>query len=383
MLLRRPLIRSASTVATRRVLVTGATGQIGLELVSLLKSRLNGRTGTGEPLVLATDLHATVPPGLAATPYTRLDVTDAGAVRALVKEHRVDTIVHLASLLSVTGEQNPALAMRVNRGGAEAVLEAAAEFKCKVFAPSTIAAFGPSTPRDATPDLTIMRPTTIYGVTKVYLELLGDYYNKKFGVDFRSVRYPGVISWKALPGGGTTDYAVNIFYDAIKTGKYECFLGPDSALPMMCVLLCARGSGDSGVARCGRGGAALLHPPPSNPFFSLTTPLPHFRYMPDALEAAVRLIDAPAEKLRHRTYNVTGVSFTPKELGAALSAEMVRAGRAPLQLSYKPDFRQAIADSWPRSLDDSHAREDWGWKHQFDCASMTRDMYTNLVKKLQ
>jgi threonine 3-dehydrogenase len=335
-----PASRAFSTradIVTRRVLVTGATGQIGAELVPLLRARL---ASTADSVVIATDVKPASAAGDASSAhYAQLDVTDAAALDSLVKKHDIDTIVHLASLLSVTGEQHPALAMRVNRGGAENVLEAAAARKLKVFAPSTIAAFGPTTPRDLTPDVTVMRPTTIYGVTKVYLELLGEYYVKKFGVDFRSVRYPGIISHKALPGGGTTDYAVNIFYDAIKTGKFECFLGPDSALPMM--------------------------------------------YMPDALDAAVQLIEAPLGRLSQRTYNVTGCSFTPKEQAAVLSRVMVAAGKAPLLMTYKPDFRQAIADSWPRSLDDSIARRDWGWAPKFDCEAMTRDMYKELVQKIR
>jgi len=334
--LRRLLSTSRPLGPSRRILVTGANGQIGAELVPLLRARLAAHDGA---TVVATDL-ALPAPSTPAAPAAVLDVTDASALDALVARHSVDTIVHLASLLSVTGERQPALAMRVNRGGAENVLEvAAARGGLRVFAPSTIAAFGPSTPRDATPDVTVMRPTTIYGVTKVYLELLGEYYTAKFGVDFRSVRYPGIISHRAAPGGGTTDYAVNIFYDALARGAYTSFLGPASALPMM--------------------------------------------YMPDALDAAVDLLDAPAAALTQRTYNVTGVSFTPAELGAALSAEMVRAGRAPLRLGYAPDFRQAIADSWPRSLDDSAARRDWGWAPKFGLDAMVKDMFAELAKKVK
>lgn len=328
---------SSSTSAarpSRRILVTGATGQIGAELVPLLRSRVSCLS---DSIVIASDVKVSPVAGDAF--YSQLDITDAAALNSLIAKHDIDTIVHLASLLSVTGELHPGLAMRVNRGGAENVLEAAAARKLKVFAPSTIAAFGPSTPRDNTPDLTIMRPTTIYGVTKVYLELLGEYYVSKFGVDFRSVRYPGIISHRALPGGGTTDYAVNIFYDAIRTGGYECFLREDTALPMM--------------------------------------------YMPDALDAAVQLIEADAACLTQRTYNITGCSFTPREQAAELSKAMVAAGKAPLKMTYKPDFRQTIADTWPCSLDDSKARKDWGWKPKFDCATMTNDMYKELSNKLK
>ena len=304
----RASLRGFSTAAPRatsRVLVTGATGQIGMELVAVLQQRLKGRAGS---LVLATDIKGSSE-ALGGVPFETLDVTDGAKLLALCRAQGIDTVVHLASLLSATGEQQPELAMHVNRGGAEAVLKAAKELRLKVFAPSTIAAFGPSTPRDGTPDLTVMRPTTMYGLTKVYLELLGEYYAAKFGVDFRSVRYPGIISHLALPGGGTTDYAVEIFYEALRKGAYTSFLSEHTALPMM--------------------------------------------YMPDALDAAVNLLDAPRAALTQRVYNVTGCSFTPGQLGAAVSAEMVAMGRKPLAMAYKPDFRQAIADTWPRSLDDS------------------------------
>ena len=324
---------STASRPTTRVLVTGATGQIGLELVPLLRSRLSSRPGS---LVLATDIKPS--PELQGSAFATLDVTDAATLNSLVVTHKIDTVVHLASLLSATGEKNPTLAMHVNRGGAEAVLEAAKAHRLKVFAPSTIAAFGPSTPQDATPDLTIMRPTTMYGVTKVYLELLGEYYAAKFGVDFRSVRYPGIISHKALPGGGTTDYAGEIFYEALRKGEYTSFLRADAALPMM--------------------------------------------YMPDALDAALDLMEAPKASLTQSVYNVTGCSFTPKELGEAVSRELVAMGRAPLKMSYAPDFRQGIADTWPRSLSDAPARKDWGWNPKFDLNRMTKDMITELHKRL-
>jgi threonine 3-dehydrogenase len=322
--------RFASTVTSTkppRVLVTGANGQIGVELVPFLRSRY------GAANVLATDIRYS--PVLApAGPFAYLDVTDSSAVQKLVVEHGATTVIHLASLLSAVGERNPALAMRVNARGAENILDAAAQHGLKVFAPSTIAVFGASTPRDMTPDPTIMRPSTIYGVTKVYLELLGDYYSTKFGVDFRSLRYPGIISNKALPGGGTTDYAVEIYYEALKKNKYSCFLSANTMLPMM--------------------------------------------YMPDCIRGSVELIEADRSRLTQNTYNMTAVSFTPAELAAAIAK--IQPG---FSISYAPDFRQKIADSWPRSINDEKARKDWGWKPEFDLHKMSVDMLQELGKTVK
>ena len=298
---------------TRRILVTGSSGQIGQELVPYLREYYGAHN------VIASDVR---PPTRTkgtnngdyrlAGDFVYCDVVDADNLARVVLEHSIDTIVHNASLLSAVGEQNPQLAIRVNSRGIENVLEVARSQGVSVFAPSTIAVFGPSTQRENTPDDTIMRPTTIYGTTKVYLELLGEYYHSKYGVDFRSMRYPGIISSKTMPGGGTTDYAVEIFYQAVKTKKYTSFLGEDSSLPMM--------------------------------------------YMPDCLRATRKLIDAPASALKRRVYNITSMSFTPKELAASIQKLVPE-----FQIEYKPDFRQKIADSWPSSLDDNHAREDWGW----------------------
>jgi len=295
-----------------------------MELVPFLRARYGSADS-----VVATDINAFAGDG----PFSYLDVTDAAAMDKIIVEHRVVTVIHLASLLSAVGEKNPKLAQKVNVRGIENVLEIAAARKLRVFAPSTIAVFGPSTPRHDTPDPTIMRPTTIYGTTKVYLELLGEYYNAKFGVDFRSLRYPGIISNAALPGGGTTDYAVEIFYRALESSKYTCFLKPDTALPMM--------------------------------------------YMPDCIRATVELLEAPPHALKQRVYNLTAVSFTPEQLGAEIKKLM-----PGFSMDYKPDFRQAIADSWPATIDDSKARKDWGWKHEYGTPEMAKDMLSALSKRL-
>lgn len=322
----RMMTTAAANTKAPRVLLTGSTGQIGVELAAMMRARY------GADNVVASDIK--VPAGsLKEGKFVYLDVCDADSIHKVVVENEIDTIVHLASLLSAVGEKNPHLAMRVNVRGSENVLEVANQHKLKVFIPSTIAVYGPSTPKDMTPDETVLRPTTIYGTTKVYMELLGEYYHRKFGVDFRSVRYPGIISNLALPGGGTTDYAVDIYYSALQKNSYKCFLNAWTALPMM--------------------------------------------YMPDCLRGTIELIEAPKEQLTQRVYNMTAMSFTPGEVASSILKY-----KPGFNCTYEPDMRQAIADSWPKSIDDSKARADWGWQPEFDLDAMTRDMLTSLAPRL-
>jgi nucleoside-diphosphate-sugar epimerase len=269
-------------------------------------------------------------------PFEFVDCTNADALAAVVKKHKIERIYHLAALLSAVAEANPQAAWNVNINGLYNVLEVAREHKCSVFTPSSIGAFGLSTPQDGTPQDTIQRPNTMYGVTKVAGELLCDYYFKRFGVDTRGVRYPGIISNVTLPGGGTTDYAVEIFYEAIKHGRYTCFLKQGTKLDMM--------------------------------------------YMPDALKAALDLMDADPAKLKHRNaFNVTAMSFAPEEIAAEVKKHIPN-----FTMDYKVDpVRQAIAESWPNYMDDSAAREEWGWKPEYDLPAMCKDMIEVLSKKLK
>ncbi len=307
-----------------RTLVTGALGQIGSELVVALRER------HGADQVVASDIRMPQPSN-GDGPFEYVDCTVRRMVDEVVRKYEVGTIYHLASLLSATAEEKPHTAWDVNMGGLYRVLEVARENHCAVFFPSSIGAFGPTTPKDHTPQDTIQRPTTMYGVTKVAGELLCDYYQRRFGVDTRGVRYPGLISYVAPPGGGTTDYAVEIFYEAIRNKRYTCFLGPDTCLDMM--------------------------------------------YMPDAIKAAVDLMNADPMRLAHRNaFNVTAVNFTPEQLAAEIRKHIPK-----FTIEYRIDpVRQAIADSWPNSLDDSAAREEWGWNPEYDLESMTRDMLENL-----
>jgi nucleoside-diphosphate-sugar epimerase len=313
---------------SNKILVTGACGQIGSELVPALRALYGGEN------VVATDIEETNPALREAGPFEFLDVTQRGAIGAVVDRFNIGTIYHLAAILSATGEKKPQLAWGVNINGLYKILEIARERKVsRVFCPSSIAAFGPDTPRDNTPQETILRPTTMYGVTKVAGELLGDYYFQRFGLDVRGVRYPGIISSEAPPGGGTTDYAVEIFYEAIKHKRYTCFLKEDTVLPMM--------------------------------------------YMPDCIKATLDLMGADLSKLKHHAdYNLAAMSFSPKELVAEIQKHIPE-----FTCEYKPDFRQAIADSWPRTIDDSAAREEWEWEPQYDLAAMVKDMLGKLGKR--
>lgn len=311
------------------ILVTGARGQIGSDLVAALRAE------HGADAVLETDLHPPASNGVGGDAlYERLDVTERARLEGLVAQYEVDTIYHLASLLSARGEQNPGLSWQVNVEGLRNVLEVARAGGQKVFWPSSIAVFGPSTPREGTPQQTVLEPDTIYGVTKVTGELLCNYYFERFGVDVRSLRLPGIISYNAPPGGGTTDYAVEIFYHALERGSYTCFVGPETRLPMM--------------------------------------------YMPDTIRAVLALMAADAEALSVRTsYNVAAMSFTAE----GLAAEIRR--RLPgFTCRFEPDFRQQIADSWPASVDDSRARHDWGWTPQYDLPALVEDMLRQLARKL-
>ncbi|MEM8934055.1 MAG: L-threonine 3-dehydrogenase [Acidobacteriota bacterium] len=314
----------------QRILVTGALGQIGTELVPTLREKY------GNDAVVASDVRVPAAQDLiAAGPFERIDVTRREPIREAVERHRIDTVYHLAALLSAVAEAKPQTAWEINMGGLYHVLEVARSHECAVFTPSSIGAFGEETPKDPTPQDTLQRPSTMYGVTKVAGELLCDYYFERFGVDTRGVRYPGLISHGAPPGGGTTDYAVDIFHHALRFGRYTCFLKPDTRLDMM--------------------------------------------YMPDALEAAIGIMEADGTKLVHRNaFNVTAMNFTPEELTAAICEHV-----PGFTIDYEVDpIRQAIADSWPDRLDDSAAREEWGWDPTYDLSALVADMLDNLRRKM-
>ncbi|MGB4293769.1 MAG: L-threonine 3-dehydrogenase [Bacteroidales bacterium] len=314
----------------KRILITGALGQIGTELTMYLRKQY------GKDNVVASSRRTRGDESFFETgPFEILDVNDAQGIADICKKYRINQIIHLAAILSAKAEENPQEAYKINMNGTYNVLEVAREQGIAVFTPSSIAAFGTGTPADNTPQDTIQRPNTMYGVTKVAGELLCDYYYWKFGVDTRGVRFPGIISYETLPGGGTTDYAVHIFYEALKNKKYTCFIKAGTFMDMM--------------------------------------------YMPDALKAIHDLMEANPEKLKHRNaFNVTAMSFEPEMLAAEIRKHIPE-----FEMSYDVDpVRQSIADSWPNSLDDSCAREEWGWCPQYDLSSMTVDMLQKLAEKL-
>jgi nucleoside-diphosphate-sugar epimerase len=308
-----------------KTLIIGACGQIGTELVLELRKKW------GNDQVTAADVKEECPSVLANGPYVQLDILNRSAVCEFIIDQQIEHVYLLAALLSATAEKNPAFAWELNMEGLFTILDLAKEgYVKRIFWPSSIAVFGPTTPREMTPQYTVMEPSTVYGISKQAGERWCEYYHTKFGVDVRSIRYPGLISHTSLPGGGTTDYAVDIFYRAKQSGKYTCFLKGDSALPMM--------------------------------------------YMEDAIRGTIELMEAPAEKLSIRSaYNLAGCSFTPEEL-----ALEIRKHIPEFEISYDPDFRQAIADSWPKSIDDSVAQKDWGWKPVYDIQAMTKVMLENV-----
>ncbi len=317
---------TARKLRMKKILVTGATGQIGTVLTPALRARY------GMANVIAAGHRREPPPSMREQgPFVRADVTHRAELEQIVAEHRVDTIFHLASLLSADAEKKPQRAWEVNMGGLMNVLDIARMHQCAVFFPSSIGAFGPSTPQEDTPQDTIQRPNTMYGITKISGELLCDYYHQRFGVDTRGVRYPGLISYETPPTGGTTDYAVHIFHAAARNRQYECFLDEHTRLDMM--------------------------------------------YMPDAIKAAMDLMEADASRLKHRNgYNITAMSFSPGEL-----ADAIRKRIPDFSVRYEVDpVRQAIAESWPRHMDDSAARREWGWSPQYDLDAMADDMLEHL-----
>ena len=311
-----------------KILVTGALGQIGSELSTALKKIY------GEKNVITSDLHSSNIKD-EFQPYETLNILDKQALATVIKKHEITTIYHLAAILSATGEKNPQLCFDVNIIGLYNVLEVARELKIKqIICPSSIAVFGPETPRENTPQQTVILPKTMYGLSKASGELLCDYYVQKYNIDIRGLRYPGLISYKTPPGGGTTDYAVEIFYEALKNKNYKCFLKADTTLPMM--------------------------------------------YMNDAIRGTIQLAETDFNKLKnHSNFNFAGVSFSCQQL-----ADEIKKHIPEFKISYEPDFRQQIADSWPKSIDDSEARKQWGWKVEYDLTKITADMLKNLKVKL-
>lgn len=312
-------------MAKEKILVIGASGQIGVELTLALRKLY------GEANVIASDLREQNPLLQGTGPYVSLDVMNKEMLHVQVIRQGVTQIYLLAAILSATGEKNPGLAWHLNMQGLLNVLDIAREEKLKkVYWPSSIAVFGPTSPKQNCPQKTIIEPSTVYGISKYAGEFWCNYYFHKYGVDVRSLRYPGLISYKSAPGGGTTDYAIEIFHEALEESHYNCFLEKDTYLPMM--------------------------------------------YMPDAIRATIELMEAPAEAIHERTsYNISGISFSPEEIAAEIQKQIPN-----FTISYAPDYRQAIANSWPQSIDDSAARNDWGWKNEYDLAAITKDMLENL-----
>lgn len=311
-----------------KILIIGACGQIGSELTFKLREKF------GDSNVIASDISYTNLEVVNSGLFEIVDAQDYASVKICIEKYNIDTVYLMAAMLSATGEKYPMKAWDLNMDSLFHILNLAKEgFIKKVFWPSSIAVFGPTTPTTNTPQHTVMEPTTVYGITKQVGERWCEYYFNKYNVDVRSIRYPGIISWKTLPGGGTTDYAVEIYHKALTEGTYESFLSEDTELPMM--------------------------------------------FMDDAINATVNIMDAPIENLSIRSsYNLAAMSFTPQQI-----AEEIKKHKPTFSITYKPDFRQDIANSWPKSIDDSYARKDWNWNHEFDLENMTKEMLTQLEKK--
>ncbi|CAH0404653.1 unnamed protein product [Chilo suppressalis] len=310
-----------------KILITGGLGQLGVECAKYLRNKY------GRENVILSDIIKPSKEIINDGPYIFVDILDFKGLQKVVVNHRVDWLIHFSALLSAIGEQNVPLAVRVNIEGMHNVIELAKQYKLRIFVPSTIGAFGPDSPRNPTPNVTIQRPRTIYGVSKVHAELLGEYYYHKFGLDFRCLRFPGIIS-SDPPGGGTTDYAIAIFHEIIRKGQYKCYLNPQTRLPMM--------------------------------------------HLKDALRALSEYLEVPNEQLLRRCYNVTAMSFTPEELVQAMSKHVQE-----IKISYQPDSRQEIADTWPQVFDDSEARRDWNWRPEIDLDNLVKLMFDEVREKVE
>ncbi|KAG5311821.1 TDH protein, partial [Acromyrmex insinuator] len=322
-------VNIGSAIKLPRILITGGLGQLGTECAKLL------RRNYGNENVILSDIIKPSEESLQNGPFIFADILDFKGLQKIVVDYRIDWLIHFSALLSAVGEQNVPLAVRVNIEGMHNVIELAKQYNLRIFIPSTIGAFGPDSPRNPTPNVTVQRPRTIYGVSKVHAELLGEYYHHRFGLDFRCLRFPGVIS-SDPPGGGTTDYAVAVFHEGLLNKRYECYLEPHTRLPMI--------------------------------------------YIEDCLSALFQFLNTPEKLLRRRVYNVTAMSFTPEELFNELFKHI-----PDLKITYKPDKRQLIAESWPQVFDDSEARRDWGWQHKYDLQRlvelMVQDVNTNFLSK--